>query len=67
MTDRIALDDLTSNDLDALYEQLNRQKQAIQDAMTLASHWATLGTLGNAPHLLRRALAPALARKDTPR
>ncbi|MFI1957018.1 hypothetical protein ACH46L_03755 [Streptomyces althioticus] len=67
MTERIALDDLTSDDLDALYEQLGRQEQAIQDAAALASHWAALGTLGNAPYLLRRALAPALARKDTPR
>ncbi|CAL9432029.1 hypothetical protein SUDANB21_02071 [Streptomyces sp. enrichment culture] len=66
MTERIALDDLTSDDLDALYEQLDRQERAIHDAMALASHWATLGTLGDAPHLLRRALATALptARKD---
>ncbi|EMF31120.1 hypothetical protein H114_00787 [Streptomyces gancidicus BKS 13-15] len=67
MTGRIPLDDLTSDALDALYERLDVQEQAIQDAMRLASLWAAQGTLGNAPHLLRRALAPALRPKDVTR
>jgi hypothetical protein len=56
MTDRIPLDSLTSDQLDALYDERDRLRAAVRRAETIASRWAVLRTYGGAAYELRAAL-----------
>lgn len=56
MTDRIPLDHLTSDQLDALYERAEQAEADIERALALASRWAVLRAHGSAATELRATL-----------
>lgn len=56
MIDRIPLDEMNSDQLDALWNQIDRDTAAIARARALASRWGILRAYGSAATELRTAL-----------
>ncbi|MER5559671.1 hypothetical protein ABT071_13805 [Streptomyces sp. NPDC002506] len=57
MTDRIPLDSLNSDQLDALYDERDRLRATVDRVHQLANRWAILRTHGSAAYDLRNTLS----------